>query len=164
LITIFYNLKTLIIVPTTSLVSQLFTDFISYGYDSQTNVHKIYAGEDKNTDKKITISTWQSIYKMSKDYFKRFDLVIGDEAHQFKAKSLTTIMEKLIDCRYRFGFTGTLDGSNTNKITLEGLFGPVFQVTTTAKLMEDKHVADLKIKAIVLSYKVYHIKMKWISL
>lgn len=158
LITRFYNLKTLIIVPTTSLVSQLFTDFISYGYDSQTNVHKIYAGEDKNTDKQVTISTWQSIYKMPKDYFKRFNLVIGDEAHQFKAKSLTTIMEKLIDCRYRFGFTGTLDGSNTNKITLEGLFGPVFQVTTTAKLMEDKHVADLKIKAIVLSYKEAEIK------
>jgi superfamily II DNA or RNA helicase len=61
-------------------------------------------------------------------------------------------MEKLEDCKYRFGFTGTLDGSLTNKITLEGLFGPVKQVTTTTDLMEKGHVADLKIKALILKY------------
>ena len=89
---------------------------------------------------------------MPKQWFKQFDVVIGDEVHIFKATSLKSIMEKLEDCKYRFGFTGTLDGSLTNRVTLEGLFGPVQQVTTTSELMEQNHVATLKIKAIILQY------------
>ena len=153
LLTRYYNARTLIIVPTTSLVSQLASDFADYGFVSDEYVHRIFEGQDKQTNKPITISTWQSIYKMPKEYFQQFDLAIGDEAHLFKAKSLTSIMEKMGNCRYRFGFTGTLDGSQTNKMVLEGLFGPVYKVTTTAELMEQNHVADLKIKALVLGYK-----------
>lgn len=153
LITRYYNEKTLIVVPTTSLVSQLAKDFADYGFDSGSKVHSIYAGQDKQTDKPITISTWQSIFKMHRTWFDQFKLVIGDEAHQFKAKSLTSIMEKLYECPYRFGFTGTLDGSLTNETTLEGLFGPVEKVTTTSKLMEQGHVAELKIKNLILQYK-----------
>ena len=152
LITRYYHARTLIIVPTTSLVSQLASDFNDYGFVSSKLVHRIFAGQDKQTDKPITISTWQSIYKMPKEYFQQFDVVIGDEAHLFKAKSLTSIMSNLDSCRFRFGFTGTLDGTQTNKLVLEGLFGPVRKVTTTAELIEQKHLASFKIKAIVLSY------------
>ncbi len=152
LLTRFYNKKTLIIVPTTSLVSQLYSDFVDYGFESESYVHKIYAGQSKTTDKPITISTWQSLYKLPKEYFENFDVVIGDEAHLFKAKSLMTIMEKMINTKYRFGFTGTLDGSLTNEITLEGLFGPVYKVTTTKELMDSKVVANLKLKILVLKY------------
>jgi hypothetical protein len=148
----YYASRTLIIVPTTSLVSQLASDFADYGFVSDRFVHRIFAGQDKQTDKPITISTWQSIYKMPKEYFQQFDVVIGDEAHLFKAKSLTTIMSNLDNCKYRFGFTGTLDGSETNKLVLEGLFGPVRKVISTSELIEQKHLADFTIKAIVLSY------------
>lgn len=152
LIARYYNRRTLIIVPTTSLVSQLASDFGDYGFDSDRYVHRIFSGQDKETDKPITISTWQSIYKMRKEYFQQFDVVIGDEAHLFKAKSLTSIMSSLDNCIYRFGFTGTLDGSETNQLVLEGLFGPVKKVTTTAKLIEQKHLAELTIKALILQY------------
>ena len=148
----YYNARTLIIVPTTSLVSQLASDFADYGFASDRNVHRIFAGQDKQTDKLITISTWQSIYKLPKEYFEQFDLVIGDEAHLFKAKSLISILSKLDSCKYRFGFTGTLDGTQTHKLVLEGLFGSVRKVTSTSDLIEQKHLADLKIKAIVLTY------------
>jgi superfamily II DNA or RNA helicase len=79
-------------------------------------------------------------------------VVIGDEAHLFKAKSLTSIMSKLCSCVYRFGFTGTLDGTQTNKLVLEGLFGPVRKVTTTSELIEQKHLSNFQIKAIILKY------------
>lgn len=148
----YYNARTLIIVPTTSLVSQLASDFADYGFDSASNVHRIYSGQDKQTDKPFTISTWQSIYKMPKSYFEQFDLVIGDEAHLFKAKSLMSIMEKLHKCKYRFGFTGTLDGTQTHRLVLEGLFGVVKKVTTTAELIEQKHLAEFTIKSIILTY------------
>jgi len=152
LITRYYNARTLIIVPTTSLVSQLASDFGDYGLVSDKWVHRIYAGQDKQTDKPITISTWQSIYKLPKEYFQQFDVVIGDEAHLFKAKSLTSILSKLNNCRYRFGFTGTLDGTQTHKLVLEGLFGPVRKVTTTAELIDQKHLTKFEIKAIILKY------------
>lgn len=148
----YFNARTLIIVPTTSLVTQLASDFADYNYDSKSNVHCIYSGRDKRTNHPITISTWQSIYKMPKEYFESYDVVIGDEAHLFKAKSLISIMTKLEQCKYRFGFTGTLDGTQTHKLVLEGLFGTVKKVITTSELIENKVLADFEIKSIVLSY------------
>jgi len=148
----YYAARTPIIVPTTSLVSQLASDFADYGFSSDEFVHRIFSRQDKQTNKPITISTWQSIYKMDKKYFEQFDLVIGDEAHLFKAKSLMTIMDKLSECKHRFGFTGTLDGTQTHRLVLEGLFGAVKKVTTTAELIQQKHLADFNIKAIILSY------------
>lgn len=148
----YYAKRTLIIVPTTSLVSQLASDFADYGFKSDALVHRVFSGQDKQTTKPVTITTWQSIYKLPKDFFSGFEVVIGDEAHLFKAKSLTSILDKLTDCRYRFGFTGTLDGTNTHKLVLEGLFGPVRKVISTAELIDKKHLADFNIKAIVLTY------------
>ena len=136
----YYAKRTLIIVPTTSLVSQLASDFADYGFDSDKFVHRVFAGQDKVSTKPITITTWQSIYKIDKKYFDNFDLVIGDEAHLFKAKSLTTILTNLSRTRYRFGFTGTLDGSQTHRLVLEGLFGPVRKVITTAELIDQKQI------------------------
>jgi superfamily II DNA or RNA helicase len=165
--------QTLIIVPTTTLVHQLASDFKEYGFDSDKFVHKIYAGQDKNINKPIVISTWQSIYKLTKKWFDRFEVVIGDEAHLFKAKSLTSIMTKLEKCKHRFGFTGTLDDTLTHKLVLEGLFGPVNRVATTKELMEKNYLADFRIKIIVLSYedanrklistKKYHEEMDFLT-
>lgn len=152
LLTRWYNVKTLIIVPTISLVAQLQKDFKDYGFDSDKYVHQIMAGADKHTGSQIVISTWQSIYKMPKNWFDQFDLVIGDEAHLFKAKSLTSILTSLTDCKYRFGLTGTLDGTQTHKLVLEGLFGTVKKIVTTKELMESNQLANLKIKALILKH------------
>jgi len=148
--------KILIIVPTISLVSQMYSDFFEYA--SKTNwktrdfVHKIFGGEEKNSDKRIIVSTWQSIYKMPQKYFDQFGTVMGDECHLFKSKSLTTIMTKLTDCDYRIGTTGTLDGSFTHKLVIEGLFGRVKHVTTTKKLMEKDILSGLEIDCLVLNH------------
>jgi len=149
----YYNVKTLLVVPTTSLVYQMHSDFKEYGFDSENNCHMIFSGQEKDVDKQIFISTWQSIYKLPKKWFDQFECIIGDEAHLFKANSLTTIMKNLGNCKYRFGFTGTLDGSQTHKLVLEGLFGTVKKVTTTSELIEQKHLSEFRIKAIVLGYE-----------
>ena len=130
----------------------MFKDFKDYGLDSETYMHKITAGADKDSNKPIIVSTWQSIYKMPKEWFAQFDLVIGDEAHLFKAQSLTKIMTNLTECGYRFGLTGTLDGTQTHRLVLEGLFGRVKNVTTTKELIDTKRLADFKIKALVLKH------------
>ncbi len=155
------GLKTLILVPTTSLVEQMYTDFEDYGWSSGTYCQKIYQGHDRKVTKDVVISTWQSIYKMPKKYFEQFGCVIGDEAHLFKAKSLTSIMTKLHQCKYRFGLTGTLDGTQTHQLVLEGLFGAVESITTTKKLMDSKTLANLKIKCIILKHSNIRERMSY---
>ena len=141
----------LILVPTTSLVEQMYSDFIDYGYDD-TKMQKIYQGHSKDITKPITISTWQSLYKLPRKFFENFGCILGDEVNLFKSKSLTGIMNKSISCKYRHGFTGTLDGTQTHRLILEGLFGSVNRVTTTKELMDKKTLAKLVIKCIVLQY------------
>ena len=159
--------KILIVVPTTSLVEQMVNDFISYGWNADDFIHKIYSGKDKVTDKNIIISTWQSIYKFPKRYFDDIDCVIGDEAHLFKSKSLTGIMTKLHNAKYRFGFTGTLDGSKTHKWVLEGLFGECERVTKTDDLIKEGYLSKFRIKVLLCKhapqhFESYHDEMEYL--
>ena len=144
--------NTLIVVPTTSLVEQMYKDFADYGWDVGSFCHKIYAGKERETDSQVIITTWQSIYKLPRKYFERFSVVIGDEAHQFKSKSLISIMTKLADAKFRYGFTGTLDGTQTHKWVLEGLFGPSYKIIKTDELMKKGHVATLDINVLLLKH------------
>jgi superfamily II DNA or RNA helicase len=148
--------KGLIIVPTIGLVGQMESDFRDYGYLG--DIHVSTGGLSKSNDipAELVITTWQSLNngknKMPKQWYTQFGCVFGDEAHGCKATSLVQILSSLETCKYRFGCTGTLDGHALNEATIEGLFGPQHRSTTTVQLMEDGHVAKLKIKCIVLKY------------
>ena len=162
--------KVLVVVPTTSLVEQMYSDFAEYGWISEDYCHRLYAGREKSTDKKVVISTWQSIYKMPKSYFSQFGAVFIDECHLAKAKSLTGIMTKLQDCKYRIGTTGTLDGTEVHQLVLEGLFAKHEQVTTTTQLIKEKHLSNLHISCIVLGHvkenrvtRTYQEEMEYLS-
>ena len=143
--------KVLVIVPTTSLVEQMYSDFIEYGGDKE-DIHRIYSGKDKRFEESICVSTWQSIYKLPKDWYDQFGMVIGDECHGFKSKSLMNIMNKATEALYRYGTTGTLDGTQTHELVLQGLFGKTFKVTTTKKLQDSGTLAALNINRLVLDY------------
>jgi len=151
-----FERKQLILVPTTSLVEQMYSDFQSYsqlnGWKASYHCSRIYAGHGKDNLLPIVISTWQSVYELPKKWFEPFQCIYGDEAHLFKAKSLTSIMHKMTTAPYRIGTTGTLDGTKMHKLVLEGLFGPVYQVTTTRQLMDRQQLAELKVYGIVLQY------------
>ena len=144
--------RVLIVVPTTSLVEQMYKDFEDYGYDSTENVHVIYSGKQKETEKSVVVTTWQSVYKLEKEWFDQFGCIFGDECHLFKAKSLSALMNKCTEADYRFGTSGTLDGTQVNKLVLEGLFGPTKQVTFTRDLQDKKILAKLSIDMILLDY------------
>jgi superfamily II DNA or RNA helicase len=149
--------KILIIVPTISLVMQMYKDFADYSSADRTwkvdkNCHMIHGGEAKKTEKQIVISTWQSIYKEDAKYFSNFSVAIGDECHQYHSKSLTAIMTKLTKCPYRIGLTGTLTGTKTHKTVIEGLFGGVQSIVKTKDLIDKKLLSNLKIKCILLKH------------
>jgi len=151
-----YDSKTVVIVPTTSLVEQMTKDFIDYGYKEP--VCKIYHGQEV-FDAPITVTTWQSFAKAPKEVLGSFDVVIGDEAHLFKAQTLKGILEKMKTTAIRIGTTGTLDGSEVHRLQLEGLFGPVKKVISSKQLMEDGTIANLSIDCIILR----HTKQKKMS-
>jgi len=158
--------RVLLIVPTLNLVSQMKTDFQEYSqnskqileydkpepYNVDDNIHLLYSGQDRTVDKPITISTWQTAIKLPKEYFQKFSCVIVDEAHQAKSQSLKHILENCTHAKYRFGTTGTIQDTACHAWVISGLTGPIYQATTTKKLMDDKKLAELKIRCIVLEY------------
>jgi len=163
--------RVLVIVPTTSLVEQMTSDFKDYNCP-ESLIHKIYSGKEKDPGAPIVISTWQSIYKLPRSWYEQFGMVIGDECHGFKSKSLMQIMNKATEAEYRFGTTGTLDGTQTHELVLQGLFGKIYKVTTTKKLQDNDTLAQLNIKRIILDYseevrkdfgkRTYQDEIQWI--
>ncbi len=146
------NRKILLITPNVSLVEQMFKDFQDYGWDAENYCHRIYSGREKTNEFPVTCTTWQSIYKLERSFFEEFDVVVGDEAHLYKSKSLVSIMTKLHHAKYRYGLTGTLDGTQTHKWVLEGLFGPSYKITKTDELMKQGILSELEIRCIVLKH------------
>lgn len=144
----------LLIVPTTSLVEQMYSDMKDYGWNVEKYCQRVYydSGDTREPNKPLVISTWQSIYMMPKKYFKQFDFVIGDEAHQFKADSLKRIMKNLVNCEYRIGTTGTLNPEKVHRLVLEGLFGPAKKFVSTKELIDRKKLAKFNVKCVVLKY------------
>jgi len=149
--------KILILVPTTNLVSQMHSDFDDYSrvdgfWDVEENVHKIHQGKKKNSDKQVYVSTWQSVYKMSEEYFSQFDVILCDEVHGASAASIIGIMEKAKNAFIRIGFTGTLKDMKLHQLTIVGLFGDIKKVTSARDLMDRGFITKLDVKFMILKY------------
>ena len=145
--------KILLICPTTSLVEQLYSDIADYypDWDIKQDITRIYSGMERE-NKKIAISTWQSLYDKPPSYFEDIEVVMGDECHLYSAKEVSKLFDKCIYARYRHGFTGTLSGEKIHQLQLEGIFGKARQITTTSDLISKSQLSDFKINALVLSY------------
>lgn len=150
----------LITVPTTSLVEQLYKDFDDYSVDwsAEENCQMIYSGKEKNTNHRVKISTWQSIYKLDKKWFSGFGAYLCDEAHGADAKSISGIVDKLSHAPVRIGLTGTLDGTVLHELEMLARFGPVVKATTTAELMKSGDLSSLTIRCLRLQYSPDEIK------
>jgi len=143
----------LLICPTTSLVEQLYSDIGDYfpDWNHSSKVTRIYSGMERE-NKRIRISTWQSLYDKPLSYFEDIETIIGDECHLYSAKEVSKLFDKCVNARYRHGFTGTLSGEKIHQLQLEGIFGKARKITTTAELISKSQLSDFKINALVLSY------------
>lgn len=78
--------NTLIIVPTVQLVKQLSEDFADYGWDSESHVHQIYSGKDKEGLKiKIFLENGNVLLFDGNEKLK----VINSNIKYIKAKDIT---------------------------------------------------------------------------
>ena len=148
----------LVIVPTTSLVEQMEGDFKTYskGLLPDSMIEKIYSGQNRNPEARITISTWQSLYNIdgrdAEQFYSRFGLVLHDEVHLGTAKCIAAVSERCFEAKYKFGFSGSLKDTTLSKLQLKGLYGETFSAITTNELQKRKQLADLKINCLVLKY------------
>jgi len=156
-----------IIVPNISLVTQLYKDFISYGWDEilvQESVHCIFGGQEKLFIKPVIISTWQSIFKpevLSKftsainDTDKLYDCVIIDEAHKVKTsegQKIGNILEKFTYSPWKLGVTGSLPKQELLKQQIIACLGNPLQIISASELVERGMATDLNISLIYLDY------------
>ena len=151
--------KVLLIVPTVTLVSQMYGDFGDYSlnddsFDVESNCHMISAGKEKESKKPVIISTWQSLHTIKDpEFFMQFDCVLCDEVQTATSTSITNIVNKCINAKIKAGFSGTVQKTKTHLTTLKGLFGDVIKVTSTKDLMEKDILTNLDIKSVVLKHK-----------
>jgi superfamily II DNA or RNA helicase len=155
--------QVLLIVPTVNLVNQMYGDFEDYssanGWSVADNVSKLYSGKERVFDSPVIISTWQTLASMLKSDPKNFkllvdqiDVLICDEAHQFRSAVVSKTIEAFVNTEWRTGTSGTLDGTNLNELTLTGLLGPVYQVVTAKQMMDAGQVTPVQIKILLLKH------------
>lgn len=114
--------KSVVIVPTIMLTTQIYEDFKSYGMQDTESIHLI-GGDNKvkHFDKAVTISTWQSLIG-SPELFSDVDCLVVDECHKARSKSFEEIIFPSASSGqgFRIGMSGTLPSNLVDKLTLLG--------------------------------------------
>ena len=154
LVKYFLNKKILIIVPRINLLEQMYGDFKNYGFsDIEKYVFCKYTGEEFSKDKNIYISTWQSVYKLDKEFFKQFDVLIVDEAHSLKGNELFKISKETSNAKFKIGLSGTFGKYKEYDWYQEvAAIGPIVNYINYKQLQELKQIPDFKVKVLILNY------------
>ncbi len=146
----YFKKKTLIIVPSTTLVTQISNDFKDYGYEG--NAHLIMEGESKNTSESLIISTYQSIYNEKSVWFDDKEAIIVDEVHTFQAKTLVNMMKKTLKTKIKIGFTGTLQEDELSLMSIKSTFGQIYKFISTKELIDRKFSTPVLFKILKLNH------------
>ena len=147
------NKKIMMIVPTVSLVNQMYSDFMDYGwYDIDEYVEKLYSGEKPIYNKDVLITTWQSIYTRPQSFFEQYTAIIVDEVHNAKSLSINSIMKKCINADYKYGFTGTMPKEQSDVYNIIGYIGPVLYEQISKNLIDKGVLSQIAIANLLLKY------------
>jgi superfamily II DNA or RNA helicase len=145
--------KFILVVPTINLVSQMYSDFKSYGWeDLDQYVTRMCTGYKPDFDKSILITTWQSIYKKRQSFFEKFNVLLIDECHLAKSYSIKSISEKCINADFRIGTTGTLPTEESDRYNIFGYLGNLIYRVMYNKLIDDGILSKIKIVNLILKY------------
>lgn len=163
------NFKFLLIVPNIQLIDQMIEEFTKQEHNiiksimpissKHNNIFGMGLGDFMNPKKvkyNIFISTFQSLNTSDtnecadnvKEFLKNIDVIIVDEVHRSKVKTIQSVMKHSINCKFRFGQTGTFD--DKNKWDMYHIFS-IFrfnykQIITTNELIDKGISSDFEIK------------------
>lgn len=135
--------RCLVIVPSIDLVEQTAATFRLGQLDVG-----MYSGGVKDLHHMTVVGTWQTI-KNNPTILEDFHAVIVDEAHGAAAKVIGDLLNVYgRNCKYRWGFTGTMPKAKIDQLTLRGSIGEVLFKITAADLMRLGYLAELEIEPI----------------
>lgn len=165
--------KILIVVPSTNLVEQLYSDFYEdYGWDgAESNCTLIHGdSRDKLTNKQkdnlkslnlgeevmlrpITISTWQSLQNKPDSFFKVFTAVIVDEAHGTRGAVLRDILDKCPNASdFKIGLSGTLPDEGLDAAWIEGALGRKENIVRLKELVLKGILTPVEVHTLIVPY------------
>ena len=145
----------LLIVPNVGLAEQMQSDFLSYGMtpeDLEKHFHTIYAGKEKNFNKLMTTTTWQSAILMNSYDFNALDYVLVDEAHLATGDSLQKLLATSKNCLWKIGLTGTLPKTYEGRFTLAATLGKSDKIITPQGLIERGLATPVTIVTVYFNY------------
>jgi len=145
--------KGLILVPNINLLTQFKSDIKEYNLETlYENTHVIGGGQSiRHFNKPLTISTWQSLSDYHQD-LGELDFVMCDEAHRFASEETSAIIKKTVNCKYKWGFTGTIPESPVRKMQLIGMFGLPKTYVTSRELIDRGLATPIYINSIIFEH------------
>jgi superfamily II DNA or RNA helicase len=137
--------RSIVIVPSKSLVTQTEEDYVNLGLDVG-----VFFGERKELGRTHTICTWQSVSALAKNSKDAFDdeytihdfcegvtAVIVDEAHSAKGTVLKDLLAgPMANIPIRIGLTGTIPKEEDAQMTLLSTLGPIVGEIRAVDLQE----------------------------
>ena len=150
--------RTIIIVPSKSLVTQTEQDYIALGLDVG-----VYFGGRKEFGRKHTICTWQSLNVLLKDsknqtaeitiqdFLQDVVCVMVDEAHASKADALKSLLTGVMSqVPIRWGLTGTIPKEMFESQALLVSIGPVISRLAASELQDRGVLAQCHVNIVQL--------------
>lgn len=141
------GLQTLVIVPSTDLISQTRDEFLELYKNFPITVGQ-YSGSEKDVDHPIVVATWQSLQN-APHYMSFFSAVIVDEAHGAKAqviRELINVHGKHIS--HRYGCTGTFPKSKSDQYNLKLSIGKIVREVPASWLIQQGYLSEIDIEPI----------------
>jgi len=124
--------KILFVTPNTNLTTQSSEKFIEYDKKNGVDTNWTYANIHSGIKKKDTYSetiifgNYQSLCKKPASFFADVDVIIEDECHHSKSKSIKRITRMCCNAKYKIGMTGTFPKDGTyESFILQSYLGPV---------------------------------------
>lgn len=141
------GLQTLIIVPSSDLVTQTVEEFRHHLSAYDVSIGE-YSGSKKDIDNPIVVATWQSLQN-APHYMGDFQSVIVDEAHGAKAN----VIKELINTHgkhisHRYGCTGTFPKSLVDQYSLRLSLGKIVREVPARWLIDNGFLSEIEIEPI----------------
>ena len=155
--------KFLMIVPNTNLILQATEDFEEYGLEEleDCEIQQIHGGNKKKISGGLMIGTYQSLVKMSPEFFEDVEVVFVDECHQAKSDSIKKVVSKCKDSIWRFGLSGTLANKNSAEyLTIQQFLGPLIMEISPKFLFDNKYATPVSIKIVKMNWLKDDLKEK----
>lgn len=159
------NAKFLIIVPSITLVVQTTDEILSFNtafkngnsMELDIRIEEVMSQSPRKFGKEnpnIYIGCYQSLEKWDPEFFKQFDCVAVDEAHQSGIKSIQSILKNTFcHAQYRFGVSGTFpDDMSCELLGIESITGPKITEISAKKLIDEGSITPMDIKVMQINH------------